>query len=171
MSTASAPNDPSDIVAWRRLSARLTTSGQPSETQLAAIKALAVTHVINLGLHTHEKALPDEAGCVRALGMTYIHIPVDFDHPTDADFERFRSAMQDLTGKTVHVHCIANLRVSAFLYRYYRDEPGASEQDAKTHMDSIWRPGGAWARFLDDKAGSALPHRFAGRDYQSRVLR
>jgi len=176
MPMARAPNDLSDILAWRRLSARLTTSGQPTEAQLATIKALNVTHVINLGLHTHEKALPDEAGSVRALGMTYLHIPVDFDHPTEADFERFRSAMHDLEGKTVHVHCIANLRVSAFLYRYYRDEPDASDEGAKAHLDSIWRPGGAWARFLGDEAGSALSHRFAGRDYQSgasapRILR
>jgi protein tyrosine phosphatase (PTP) superfamily phosphohydrolase (DUF442 family) len=160
-----APNDPSDILAWRRLGARLTTSGQPTEAQLAAIKALDVTHVINLGLHTHEKALADEAGCVAALGMRYIHIPVDFDHPTEADFERFRIAMRDLAGETVHVHCIANLRVSAFLYRYDRDEADMTEQEARARMESIWRPGGVWARFIGDAAASALPHRFAGRDY------
>ena len=61
------PGDPTDIHVWRRLDARLTTSGQPSEEQLAALQALGVTHVVNLGLHTHEKALPDEAGSVRAL--------------------------------------------------------------------------------------------------------
>jgi len=56
------------------------TSGQPT------IRALTVRHIINLGLHTHEKGLPDEAGSVGWLGMTYIHIPVNFQNPTDEDF-------------------------------------------------------------------------------------
>jgi protein tyrosine phosphatase (PTP) superfamily phosphohydrolase (DUF442 family) len=65
------------------------TSGQPTEKQLADIHALGVRHIVNLGLHTHEKALPDEAASVSRLGMTYIHIPVDFQNPTDDDFGQF----------------------------------------------------------------------------------
>jgi protein tyrosine phosphatase (PTP) superfamily phosphohydrolase (DUF442 family) len=49
--------DPKTIYNWRRLEDRVTTSGQPTEPQLADIKALGVRHIINLGLHTHEKAL------------------------------------------------------------------------------------------------------------------
>ncbi len=75
--------DPETIHNWRRLDDRITTSGQPTEPQLADIHALGVRHIINLGLHTHEKALPDEAASVSRLGMTYIHIPVDFQNPTD----------------------------------------------------------------------------------------
>jgi len=69
-------------------------SGQPTEPQLADIHALDVRHIINLGLHSHEKALPDEAASVSRLGMTYIHIPVDFQKPTDGDFDQFCSAME-----------------------------------------------------------------------------
>src|SRR5207248_8743481 len=78
--------DPKTIYNWRRLNDRITTSGQPTEPQLADIHALGVRHVINLGLHAHEKALPDEAASVSRLGMTYIHIPVAFQNPTEADF-------------------------------------------------------------------------------------
>ena len=78
--------DPDTIHNWRRLDDRVTTSGQPTEPQLADIHALSVRHIVNLGLHTHEKALPDEAASVSRLGMTYIHIPVDFQNPTDQDF-------------------------------------------------------------------------------------
>jgi protein tyrosine phosphatase (PTP) superfamily phosphohydrolase (DUF442 family) len=157
------PSDPADIFAWRRLDARLTTSGQPSEEQLAALQALGVTHIVNLALHTHKKALPDEAGSVRALGMDYIHIPVAFDNPTDADFAQFRATMLALEGRTVHVHCIANLRVSAFLYRYRRET--FPEPEARAEMERIWRPGGVWARFVGDEEGQSLPHRYARRDY------
>lgn len=157
--------DPTDIFIWRRLGDRLTTSGQPSERQLAAIAALGVTHVVNLGLHDHEKALSDEAASVAALGMRYIHIPVAFDDPTPADFARFTDAMQALEGEMVHVHCIANLRVSAFVYRYERDVLGADEVEARAAMHSIWRPGKIWADFIGDDAARTLPHRYARRDY------
>src|SRR5437868_7431307 len=78
--------DPENIYNWRRLDDWITTSGQPTEPQLADIRGLGVCHIINLGLHTHEKALPDEAASVSRLGMTYIHIPVDFRNPTETGF-------------------------------------------------------------------------------------
>jgi uncharacterized protein (TIGR01244 family) len=140
--------DPVSIYNWYRLDERITTSGQPSEAQLADIRALGVRHVINLGLHDHAKALPDEAGTLAALGMTYIHIPVDFDRPTDADFARFRAAMESLDDVPVHVHCIANYRVSAFFYRYRRAVRGVEEAEARADMERVWRPKGVWADFI-----------------------
>jgi protein tyrosine phosphatase (PTP) superfamily phosphohydrolase (DUF442 family) len=140
--------DPVDIYNWRRLDARLTTSGQPTEEQLARIGALGVDCVINLGLHTHEKALADEAASVAALGMTYVHIPVDFRSPTAADLAAFGARMDELQAKTVHVHCIANYRVSAFLYRYRVDRLGWDRPRAKIDLEAIWRPDGPWAAFV-----------------------
>ena len=141
--------DPETIYNWRRLDARITTSGQPTEAQLADIHALGVRHIVNLGLHTHEKALPDEAESVRRLGMTYIHIPVDFQNPTDQDFEKFCSVMEQLKDVPVHVHCIANARVSAFFYRYRRDVLGRDEARARADMEEVWRPKGVWAEFVN----------------------
>jgi len=141
--------DPEAIYNWRRLDDRITTSGQPTEAQLADIHALGVRHIVNLGLHTSEKALPDEAASVSRLGMTYIHIPVDFQNPTDQDFEQFCSAMRRLQDVPVHVHCIANYRVSAFMYRYRRDVLGSDESQARADMEAIWHPDGVWAHFVD----------------------
>jgi len=140
--------DPEAIYHWRRLDERVTTSGQPTEPQLADIQALGVRHVINLGLHTHEKALPDEAASVSDLGMTYIHIPVDFQNPTDQDFDQFWAVMRQLSDVPVHVHCIANYRVSAFFYRYRRDVLGMDEAQARADMEAIWQPEGVWAKFV-----------------------
>ena len=141
-------NDPETIYNWRRLDCRITTSGQPTEAELAEIYALGVRHIVNLGLHTHEKALPDEAASVSRLGMTYIHIPVDFQNPTDQDFEKFCSVMEQLKDVPVHVHCIANARVSAFFYRYRRDVLGMDEARARADMEEVWRPKGVWAEFV-----------------------
>ncbi len=116
--------------------------------RLVAGGALGVRHVVNLGLHTHEKALPDEAASVSGLGMTYIHIPVDFQNPTDRDFDQFCAVMDQLKEVPVHVHCIANYRVSAFFYRYRRDVLGSDEAQARAEMERIWHPEGVWARFV-----------------------
>jgi len=77
-----------EVLNWRRLNDRITLSGQPTEEQLAEIRDLGVTHVINLGPHHNKGALEDEAGAVAALGMEYIYIPVEFDSPKDQDFTR-----------------------------------------------------------------------------------
>ncbi len=141
-----------------RYDARLTTSGQPSDAQLDELKTLGVAHVINLALHSHEQALPDEAASVEARGMIYTHIPVAFDKPTEDDFDAFCAAMA--AGDTpVHVHCIMNWRVTAFLYRYQRDALGLDERRAHEMMARIWSPGTSddprakvWADFIAPKA-------------------
>lgn len=142
-------SDPEAIYNWRRLDERVTTSGQPTEDQFRQIKALGVDHVVNLGLHSHERALPDEAASLAALGMTYVHIPVDFQRPTEADFTRFCETMRRFEGVPVHVHCIANYRVAAFFYRYRRDILGMDETRARAEMENVWKPEGAWASFIE----------------------
>lgn len=147
---AAAATDPEAIYNWRRLDERITTSGQPTELQLQGLHDLGIRHVVNLGLHNHEKALPDEGASLGRLGMTYIHIPVDFKNPTDEDFSRFCTAMQELKDVPVHVHCIANYRVSAFFYRYRRDVLGADEAEARAEMEQVWaKPDRVWQRFIE----------------------
>ncbi|RLJ60403.1 uncharacterized protein (TIGR01244 family) [Litoreibacter meonggei] len=154
-----------EILNWRRLDHRITLSGQPTEDQLAEIRALGVTHIINLGPHHNKGALADEEGTVTALGMEYIYIPVEFDAPTDEDFDKFRAAIGRLDGRQVHVHCIYNARVTAFFYRYAKTGCTIPEADAFALMDGIWRPGSDWARFIERKEASNQPNRYAGDDY------
>ena len=65
----------------------------------------------------------------------------------------------------IHVHCIYNARVSAFFHRYAQDGRGFSETETFALMDGIWRPGGIWAKFIDDKEALDLPNRYSGYDY------
>ena len=157
--------DPNHIINWRRLTDGVTTSGQPTEAELAAIKALGVTHVINLGPHHNDGALSDEAGAVAALGMEYVYIPVEFERPTDADFRLFCEALDPLAETQVHVHCIYNARVTAFFYRYAKMGRGIPEAEAYALMDGIWRPGNDWADFIGDETAYGRPNRYAGDDY------
>lgn len=154
-----------EILNWRRVSENISLSGQPTEAQLADVKELGVTHIINLGPHTNDGALDDEAATVASLGMTYVYIPVDFENPTDQDFSDFCDMLRSLHGQTIHVHCIYNARVSAFFYRYAQSGGGGSAKEAHALMDGIWRPGGVWATFIGNEAAAALPNRYAGDDY------
>ncbi len=154
-----------DVLNWRRLDDRITLSGQPTEEQLADIRDLGVTHVINLGPHHNKGALEDEAGTVAALGMGYIYIPVEFDSPTDQDFAKFCDAIESLPDTQIHVHCIYNARVSAFFYRYAKAGRGLPEAEAQALMDSIWRPGNDWADFIGRQDAIGQPNRYAGEDY------
>ncbi len=154
-----------EILNWRRLDDKITLSGQPTEAQLADIKELGVTHVINLGPHHNKGALEDEAGSVEALGMEYIYIPVEFDRPTDQDFEKFCTAIESHPDTQIHVHCIYNARVSAFFYRYAKTGRGMPETEAHALMDSIWRPGDDWAEFIGNLNAVGQPNRYAGEDY------
>lgn len=165
MSLRHTPGDPIDITAWHRLDGRLTSSGQPTREQLAELAPLGVTQVVNLALPSHEKSLADEATILAAAGIGYTSIPVDFAAPPEADYARFCEVMAALEGQTVHVHCILNLRVSAFLYRWRQDRQGVAQAVAAAEMERLWKPGGAWARFVGREADAGRDHLYAGRDY------
>lgn len=160
-----AMRDLPHILNWRRLTGRITTSGQPSEAELAEISTLGVTHIVNLGPHHNEGALADEPGTVAGLGMSYVYIPVEFDRPTDDDFDVFRRALAALENTSIHVHCIYNARVSAFFFRYAGTGHVLSKTAAFENMDSIWRPGADWAHFIGNPDARNLPNRYAGEDY------
>lgn len=153
------------ILNWRRVNPHLTTSGQPSEAELAQIAATGVSHIVNLGPHSNKGALADEPGTVAALDMGYTYIPVDFDAPTQADFDQFCAALDRLQGQTVHVHCIYNARVSAFFYRYAKEGRGGDKDEAFRRMDGIWRPGGVWAEFIGTPEDVPEKNRYRGEDY------
>ena len=130
------------------ISQSVFTSGQPTEAQFKLIKQAGFQRVINLAPHGVENALADEAGTLHALELLYVHIPVDFGNPTEDDFTQFCAAMEKAEGEHTWVHCAANMRVSAFLFRYRRDILGNDPQRAEQDLHRIWKPSGVWKRFL-----------------------
>ncbi|MBZ2190051.1 protein tyrosine phosphatase family protein [Alcanivorax sp. JB21] len=139
---------PRGIYNFLALGPQLLTSGQPTEKQLARLRDSGVETVINLAPVTADNALPDEAGTVAALGMRYVHIPVDFAAPSDADFRRFCDAMASRGEGRVLVHCAANMRVSAFMYRYRCEVLAEPPERARRDLHRIWRPQGVWGDFI-----------------------
>ena len=131
------------------LTDELGTSGQPTSAQLAAIKEAGYEVVINLATGTTPRDLPNEADVVATQGMEYIHIPVVWDNPTEADLARFFEVMDATQDKKRFVHCIANMRVSAFMFLYRVLRQGMPLEEARATMSQIWQPNPIWQKFIE----------------------
>ena len=95
-----------DIFNYRQAAPDLATSGQPREDQLRAIANAGYEVIVNLALHDDPRySLVDEGSSVKALGLQYIHIPVQFNAPSESDLAEFFEAMKRCTG--VGYGCIA----------------------------------------------------------------
>ena len=131
-----------DARNFRKVDDRLYTTGQPSEAQLANAASKDVTIVVNLALHDDPRySLRDEAGCVRGLGMDYVHIPVQFKAPTEQDLMDFFTAMDAHGDEKVLVHCAANYRVI---------RQGWTADKAFEPMRTVWEPDEVWTRFISE---------------------
>lgn len=107
------------IVRYVPFSSALTTAGQPTEEQLAALAAAGFSVIINLALHDDPRySLKDEPETVASLGMEYVHVPVPFSSPSSSDLKAFFEAMVRHQGRKVFVHCAHNKRVPVFVALY-----------------------------------------------------
>lgn len=135
-----------------RIDDRLATSGMPQPDDFAALRQAGFEVVINLALPSSDNALPNEGELVSAQGMTYVHIPVKFDAPQPADFERFTRVMDACAGQKVFVHCAANMRVSAFVF-LHRLKHGTNRATVESDLMKIWQPDGVWREFVNLRLG------------------
>ncbi len=152
------------VLNWRHWSDKITLSGQPSDAHLRSFAEQGITHIINLGPHSNDDALPDEAKSVADAGMHYIYIRVEFDSPTLENFQVFGTALSALSDSKVHVHCIYNARVSAFMYKRAK-MTNTPFDTAFQIMDGIWRPGKVWAELIGVPATANGKNQYAGYHY------
>jgi protein tyrosine phosphatase (PTP) superfamily phosphohydrolase (DUF442 family) len=138
-----------EIYNFRAIEDALSTSGQPTEAQLQAAAAEGYEVIINLALHDDPKySLPDETSLVEGLGMKYVHIPVQFDAPREDDLLAFFQVMEIYKDKKIHIHCAANMRVTAFLGLYRTIKQGQAKVEAFKTMKSVWEPNDVWSSFI-----------------------
>lgn len=137
-----------DIFNYLPIHDTLSSSGQPTPAQFRAIRNAGFTTVINLLPAGVENALDREEEVVTELGMRYIHIPVAAFAPKIRDFETFAEHLGAESGQKTWVHCAANARASAFIYRYRTTVLGEDPENAKWDVREIWEPFGVWKRFI-----------------------
>ena len=152
-----------DIYNFRQAAPELATSGQPNESQLADIAAAGYEVVINLALHDDPRySLHNERASLYALGLDYVHIPVQFDKPTHQDLLAFFQAMERTEGRRVWVHCAANMRVTAFVSLFRVLRQGWTTDDAFGLMHGIWQPNEIWSTFIAAQLASSHGSQYSG---------
>jgi protein tyrosine phosphatase (PTP) superfamily phosphohydrolase (DUF442 family) len=138
----------SDISNYRQYSELFSSSGQPTAVQLEKIEQQGFERIIYLAFTDNDTAIEDEDRVVKQLGMDYVHIPVDWENPTLADFKAFADVMgNESTVKTL-LHCQVNFRASSFSFLYRVAVQGVPVIDAKNDLDSVWAPNETWFRFI-----------------------
>lgn len=128
-----------EIRNFIRIDDKTFTGGQPTAGQLHDAAAEGVQAVVNLATLDPLSALLDEAHLVPSLGMDYYHIPVVWEDPQPADFDRIARTMDALAGKPVLIHCAANFRVTAFHGLYAMRSLGWTEAQADALRARVWQ--------------------------------
>lgn len=136
------------ILNYIKINDNISTSGQPSKEEFEIILKHDFDVVINLALSTATNALDNEDKIVSQLGMSYIHIPVDFENPKKDDLKLFLTLLSSLEGKKVFVHCALNYRVSAFMYVYHKYFLQTPFDNINLTMMEEWSPSEAWQELM-----------------------
>ncbi len=149
-----------EIVNYREYSPTFSSSGQPTEEQLAALEEAGFERIVYIAYSDHRNSLPNEDRAVKNLGMEYLHIPVEWDAPTAADFYLFSGAMQRAPKKKTLLHCQVNFRASAFSFLYRVIHDGVPVAAAKADMNSVWTPNETWRDLIFEvlEADGISPH-------------
>jgi protein tyrosine phosphatase (PTP) superfamily phosphohydrolase (DUF442 family) len=133
------------------------TGGQPTPGEIAALGQAGFQIVINLAMDNSPDALPDEQELVQEAGMAYVHIPVVWEAPAQADLLKFFTFFHPYRAFKTFTHCALNMRVSAFVFLYrviVEKEPVETCQPA---LLKIWQPNEIWQKFIDDMLRQVKP--------------
>ena len=142
--------DLSKIFNYHNIDNLFATSGQPNAYQLKLIAENGYDAVINLAPNSvFEGSVINEAEILTANKVKYIHIPVNFNKPKNEDFLKFVKSIEENKGKKIWIHCAANMRVSAFVYKYRRDILKLKDDEVIKDMRLIWSPNHVWSSFLN----------------------
>lgn len=136
---------------FRRIDMRLATAGQPTAEQFRVVRGGGFQTVINLLPEDAQGAVPGERELVEAEGLRYLHLPVAWEAPTAADFERFCTWMDAESGRGVFVHCASNKRVAAFVFLYRVLRQGVPRETAERDLFAVWQPDAVWSAFIEER--------------------
>jgi protein tyrosine phosphatase (PTP) superfamily phosphohydrolase (DUF442 family) len=103
--------------------------GNPGDTTLGVLRALGITHVINLR-HPSEGDFSREISRVSHSGAAYFNLPFD-RRPSLIQLDSFRAQMSSLPPEAkVLVHCASGNRAGAALLAYWILDKAVPEEDA-----------------------------------------
>lgn len=149
-----------EIYNFLPLTDHLLSSGMPTADQVTEIAESGVQLVINLAPFDSERDLLDEASLIKAAGMDYLNIPVEWEAPTPENLHAFIKGMDANADRKVLVRCRANYRATGFITPYRILRLGWEPDEALKDLRRIWNPEDypVWKEFIDD----SLSHGAAG---------
>lgn len=147
--TAAAAADDEIAVNFVAASDALHTAGQPPAETLASLGERGYGLVVNLAPPTSRDAVANEGQLVSQGGATYVNIPVDWQNPTEADFDLFSAVLGGAGNRRTLVHCQLNMRASVFTFLYRVVHGGVPVDDALGAVNEVWQPGDQWAAFAN----------------------
>jgi protein tyrosine phosphatase (PTP) superfamily phosphohydrolase (DUF442 family) len=124
---------------YQTVSDRLASAGQIGYDQIPLLREQGYEVVVNLAIADEERNAR-EGFLVAQSGLTYVHIPVEWERPRLDDLEIFFDVMEANEDRKVFVHCFANMRASAFVYLYRTLVEGVPEAEARRTMNEVWDP-------------------------------
>ncbi|MDH3646568.1 MAG: protein tyrosine phosphatase family protein [Gammaproteobacteria bacterium] len=125
---------------------KLATSGHFVGNGLSHLAADGLQVVIDLRVEPpagQEQKLSD-------LGIEWVSVPVDWNAPAAADFQRFTAAMNNYKADKLLVQCGANYRASAMTYLYQVMVDNVPEQTALQDLNAVWEPNKLWTDYIQD---------------------
>ena len=116
--------------------------------QFQLIKNAGYQVIINLSVLSSQEALPFEKSIVENHGLDYYHIPVVWDSPSLENLLQFMETVNVCYDKKIFIHCIANKRVSSFMFLYRICHENMDTDYALTDLNKIWVPNEGWQNFI-----------------------
>lgn len=139
LSVTSAAADISAARNFYQYSQNVLTSGQPSADLLKDAGDDGIKVVISVVPKSESVYIPEEGEILAAQGIEYIHIPVTWRAPEDAQFDAFMAAMEKVGSRKVLVHCWANARASALVTAHRVLSAPETEVEEFERLKSVWK--------------------------------
>ena len=81
-------------------------------------------------------------------GLAFVNLPIQFDHPTEQDYETFAGVLDALGKRKVLVHCQINMRASSMVFLYRVIARKEDPHRAFESVAAVWSPEGPWKRLI-----------------------
>ena len=125
-----------------KVNAKISAGGQPSEEDIAALKASGVRKIINLRRAGEANQPLDPAAegeVAKRAGLEYVHIPVDPKNLDPSSAAAVAKAIEDSDGP-VFVHCAAGGRAVTHALLSEAKAQGGSAENVFTKAADIGTP-------------------------------
>lgn len=145
-----APAPLEDVRNFQIVDDRLASAGQIAYDQVPLVRERGYEVVVNLAIADEERNGREGFHVVEE-GLTYVHIPVEWEEPRTSDVRKFFDVMEANRDRKIFVHCFANMRASVFVYLYRTLVEGVPEDEARATMLAVWDPADEqpWADLIE----------------------